>query len=114
MATANNQVEDSAVVEQEIPQDKRKFIDVVKNDKGEEENVEYAVADFTDEQKLAYTNLESIVQNSQKLEVQYQLTKEQNDVLSKHYVSELKQLLSSGEDEKPEVVSDGEANEKSE
>ena len=113
MAKAENQVEESAVSEQEKPQDLRKFIDKVKNDKGEEETVEYMVAEFTDEQKLVYNKLEIIVANDQKQETQYQFSKEQNQVLSNHYVSELKKLLSSGEDEEPEVVSDGEAEEES-
>ena len=46
MAKANNQVEESAVTEQEKPSDLRKFVDVVKGEDGSEENVEYMVADF--------------------------------------------------------------------
>ena len=109
MAKADNQVEDSTVSEQEQPQDLRKFIDKVMNEDGEEVTVEHMVKDFTDEQKNVFNKLEIIVQAAQKQETQYQFTKEQHDVLSNHYVSELKTLLSSGEDEGPEVVSDGEA-----
>ena len=113
MAKANNQVEDSAVTEQEKPSDLRKFVDVVKGEDGSEENVEYMVADFDEQQKLIYNKLEVIVANDQKLETQYQFSKEQNSILSNHYVSELKALLSSGEDDKPEVVEDVEAEEES-
>jgi hypothetical protein len=113
MAKADNQVEESAVTEQEKPQDLRKFVDVVKDEDGNETNQEYAVAEFNDEQKLIYNKLEVIVANDQKLETQYQFSKEQNSVLSNHYVSELKKLLSSGEDDEPEVVENGEAEEES-
>ena len=113
MSKADNQVEDSTVSEQEQPQDLRKFIDKVMGEDGEEVTVEHMVKDFTDEQKNVFNKLEIIVQAAQKQETQYQFTKEQHDVLSNHYVSELKTLLSSGEDEGPEVVSDGEEREKS-
>jgi len=113
MAKADNQVEESAVTEQEKPKDLRKFVDVVKDEDGNETNQEYAVAEFNDEQKLIYNKLEVIVANDQKLETQYQFSKEQNSVLSNHYVSELKKLLSSGEDDEPEVVENGEAEEES-
>jgi len=111
MAKANNQVEESAVTEQEKPSDLRKFVDVVKGEDGSEENVEYMVADFDEQQKLVYNKLEVIVANDQKLETQF--SKEQNSILSNHYVSELKALLSSGEDDQPEVVEDVEAEEES-
>jgi len=109
MAKANNQVEESAVSEQQEPQDQRKFIDTHTDKDGNESTVEHQVADFNDEQKNVFNKLEILVTQDNKLTAQYEFQHEQNQILSNHYVAELKKLLSSGEDQEPEVVSDGEA-----
>ena len=113
MAKADNKAEDSAATEQEQPKDLRTFIDEITDDDGNTEKVTYQVADFNDEQKAVFDKLEIVVTKSQALEKNYEFQKEQFQVLAQFYVSKLKTLLSSGEDDEPDGVGDGEAEKQS-
>tara|TARA_R110000744_G_C19083999_1_gene531605 strand:+ start:119 stop:442 length:324 start_codon:yes stop_codon:yes gene_type:complete len=56
---------------------------------------QYNVADMDDDAKLLYAKLELLIKDSMNRRVTAELALEQNDILQKHYLEQLKPLLKS-------------------